>query len=270
MVTQELREYKTAVVGGRNFNNYYIAYNFLDLLVPKNNVVISGGANGADYIAECYAKFNNFQFKKYSADWEKYGKNAGFIRNKTIVNNADRLIAFHDGRSHGTLNSIMLALTKRIPVYIVRYDNSDLISPSPNVVHCKKTEYEVYVGRGENSIWGNPFDMKNEDERELVVHQFTDYLIKNKELLNKVGELTDKTLGCWCAPKLCHGDMLTWLTTNKTRWIPAPKIRFRRYVETPQCPYTVEMYWSIQPEDIELYCKELQLTPPEYTKYNVI
>jgi len=83
----------------------------------------------------------------------------------------------------------------------------------PRVVHCKKEEFDVYVGRG--SKWGNPYSHKVGTLAEHVVgsrseaiQKFEDYLLSNEELMESLSELKGKTLGCWCKPKSCHGDIL--------------------------------------------------------------
>lgn len=109
---------KLAIVGSRTFRDYDLLNSCLKNNVDKITVIISGGAKGADYLAEKFAKENNIPIKVFLPDWDKYGKSAGFIRNKQIVNEADSVIAFWDGVSKGTTHSIMLAeqLNKKIKV----------------------------------------------------------------------------------------------------------------------------------------------------------
>lgn len=57
----------------------------------------------------------------YYPDWDKYGKQAGFIRNRLIINDSDCVLVFWDLKSKGTLNSIQLATKKGIPVHIKRF-----------------------------------------------------------------------------------------------------------------------------------------------------
>ena len=78
------------------------------------------------------------------------------------------------------------------------------------VVHCKKEKYDVYIGRG--SKWGNPFVMRSEADRERVIEQFRKYLweqIKTGAITkDELRVLDGKRLGCFCAPKACHGDVI--------------------------------------------------------------
>jgi len=74
------------------------------------------------------------------------------------------------------------------------------------IVHCKKEKYDVYIGRG--SKWGNPFVIGKDGNREGVILKYKKYITNNQELINALPELKNKTLGCWCKPKACHGDVL--------------------------------------------------------------
>lgn len=77
------------------------------------------------------------------------------------------------------------------------------------VVHCKKDPYDIYIGRG--SKWGNPFCIGKDGDRTLVIKKYQEYLKNNPNLLKCLPELRGKTLGCWCSPQACHGDILAAL-----------------------------------------------------------
>ena len=74
------------------------------------------------------------------------------------------------------------------------------------VVHCKKEPYDVYIGRG--SKWGNPFVIGPDGTREDVMSKCEMYIMNNPYLIQCLPELIGKTVGCWCKPKPCHGDIL--------------------------------------------------------------
>lgn len=95
---------KVAVIGSRGFTNYDLLKNELDKYTIS--MIISGGAIGADKLAEKYAKENNIKTQIIYPDWNTYGRGAGLIRNKDIVNESDIVIAFWDGTSKGTKFSI--------------------------------------------------------------------------------------------------------------------------------------------------------------------
>lgn len=98
---------KLAIVGSRGFSNYEL----LKETLKKYNidVIVSGGAEGADSLAEKYALDNNIPLIIFLPDWKQKGKKAGFLRNIKIVEACDGLIAFWDGESRGTKHSIDLA-----------------------------------------------------------------------------------------------------------------------------------------------------------------
>lgn len=87
-----------------------------------------------------------------------------------------------------------------------------------SVVHCKRDAFDVYIGRP--SEWGNPFTHKQGTRaqfvvptREEAVAAYRSWLFKRVNdgeiSLEQLAALDGKTLGCWCAPLACHGDVLT-------------------------------------------------------------
>lgn len=82
----------------------------------------------------------------------------------------------------------------------------------PLVVHCKRDRYDVYIGRG--SKWGNPFRIGIDGTRDEVIDLYEQWLLDQPHLIAALGELTGKTLGCWCAPHDCHGEVLAPLAAR--------------------------------------------------------
>jgi len=79
------------------------------------------------------------------------------------------------------------------------------------VVHCKKSAYDVYIGRP--SKYGNPFAIGKDGTRAEVIEKYAQYAAKRftrEDLLF----LRGKVLGCWCAPRPCHGDVLAQLVNG--------------------------------------------------------
>lgn len=74
------------------------------------------------------------------------------------------------------------------------------------VVHCKKEAYDIYIGRP--SKWGNLFTIGKDGTREEVISKYEAYIMNRPDLIQALPELIGKTLGCWCKPKACHGDIL--------------------------------------------------------------
>ena len=87
------------------------------------------------------------------------------------------------------------------------------------VVHCKRNKYDIYIGRP--SKWGNPFLLGVHGNRDKVIDLYEKWLLgiikspNNKpppSLDDAKKELSGKVLGCYCAPKKCHGDILVKFT----------------------------------------------------------
>ena len=116
---------RVVIAGCRNYNNYDEAKVYIDFClsnVRKENdiIIVSGGASGADKMGERYAKENGFEVEQYPADWEKYGRSAGPIRNRQMAEVCDYVICFWDGKSRGTRSMIELAKKYGKPVKIKR------------------------------------------------------------------------------------------------------------------------------------------------------
>ena len=120
-----------AIIGSRNFTNYaqlrdvinqyFVSHQ--DAGYPKFtfDTIISGGAKGADDMGAKFAKINNIGLREYIPDWDKHGKSAGFIRNRNIINDSDFILAFWDGISKGTANSLSLAKKQKKPTLIIYF-----------------------------------------------------------------------------------------------------------------------------------------------------
>ncbi len=84
------------------------------------------------------------------------------------------------------------------------------------VVHCKREVFDVYIGRP--SEFGNPFRVMGENTRASAIEQFEAYARRavdtNPRARTAIASLYGKTLGCWCAPKACHGDVLLKLAAE--------------------------------------------------------
>ena len=66
---------------------------------------------------------------------------------------------------------------------------------------------DMYVKGSTQSKWYNPFTVKKHG-RSGCLKMYREYIESNQELLDQLSELEGKTLGCWCAPEACHGDIL--------------------------------------------------------------
>jgi len=84
------------------------------------DIIVSGGAKGADTYAKEYAVKNNITIVEYLPDYEQYGRKAPLMRNIQIVENCDFLIAFWNGVSRGTKFTIDYAIKREVPYKVVR------------------------------------------------------------------------------------------------------------------------------------------------------
>lgn len=119
---------KVIIAGTRDFNDYaFLKKNvdyFLQGINPNNEEIeiVSGNARGADKLGERYAKEHNLPVKLFPANWDKYGKQAGYLRNQEMANYADVLIAFWDEKSKGTKHMIDIAKKQDLTVIVVGYE----------------------------------------------------------------------------------------------------------------------------------------------------
>lgn len=102
---------KVVICGSRSFTDWYVFYLKVDPMLRSlglgNIEIVTGMAVGPDLNAADYAKINNMQLKMFPAQWDLYGRSAGFRRNADMMRYCldtpdRRLIAFWDGVSHGT------------------------------------------------------------------------------------------------------------------------------------------------------------------------
>lgn len=116
---------KTIVCGSRDFADYALLKRVLDkLLKPylgKGLVLLSGGASGADKLGERWAFENLVAYRVYHPAWAKCGKAAGMLRNQEMVDDADACVAFWDGRSKGTADTIRRAKAAKLKLKVIQY-----------------------------------------------------------------------------------------------------------------------------------------------------
>lgn len=117
---------KLIVAGGRDFVNTQVMITVLMDLVEKGKIdpnpeLVCGMARGADILAFRLWKSANMQIHVFRAEWDTYGKSAGFRRNKEMGEFADAAVCFWDGKSKGTKHMIDIMNRLNKPVYVVRY-----------------------------------------------------------------------------------------------------------------------------------------------------
>jgi hypothetical protein len=121
-----MKEFKLIVAGGRDFNDPELMDSAIRQVLaelPDDFVVsiVSGMAKGADKLGYEWAIENKCKVYKFYADWNQYGRRAGFLRNEEMSKVASGLLAFWDGSSTGTNHMIHLARSKDMYVKVVSY-----------------------------------------------------------------------------------------------------------------------------------------------------
>lgn len=111
---------KLAVIGSRGFTNYGLMCMLLDKL--DIDEIVSGGAGGADKLAERYAQEHDIKLNVIPANWDKFGKSAGYIRNSDIWNASTSGIAFWDSKSKGTKHSFDIVKKQKKNLLVVEYN----------------------------------------------------------------------------------------------------------------------------------------------------
>lgn len=118
------------IVGSRGYNDYAAFKAKCDaLLAGRTDIeIVTGGASGTDAMAGRYARELGYSLQVFPADWSRYGKRAGYVRNREmhsyISTHADRgVIAFWDGSSKGTAQSFALAREFDNPLRVIRIDS---------------------------------------------------------------------------------------------------------------------------------------------------
>lgn len=109
---------RIAVVGSREFVRLDDVRQFVQEQ-ERTTVIVSGGARGVDTAAVDEAKRLKMPYEIHLPDWNKHGRAAGAIRNRTIVESADEVVAFWDGISRGTKISIDIARATGKPLRII-------------------------------------------------------------------------------------------------------------------------------------------------------
>lgn len=114
---------KVIIAGSRDFSDYEKLKEVCDYMLSRQTDVeiVSGAARGADILGEQYAKEKGHSLKQFPAEWDKFGKRAGYLRNEDMAKYSDALIAFWDGKSKGTEHMISLAKKYNLKVKIHKF-----------------------------------------------------------------------------------------------------------------------------------------------------
>lgn len=121
--------FKLIIAGGRDFNDYHAmksAFAEFTEFTPDNTItIISGMAKGADTLGVRLAHEYNLELIQKPADWDRYGKSAGYRRNEEMAKIATHLLVAWDGQSKGTGHMIDLANEYHLIIKEINYDYSN-------------------------------------------------------------------------------------------------------------------------------------------------
>ena len=111
---------KVIVAGSRSIEEFSIVDEILNSIKKTVNIskVISGTARGVDKLGEKWAKENHIQIEHYPADWNKYGKSAGYRRNAEMAVMGDLLVCIWDGESRGSQHMYDCMVQLKKPTYL--------------------------------------------------------------------------------------------------------------------------------------------------------
>lgn len=109
---------KVIIAGSRNIEDPRLVEEAIRDSGFEVTTLVSGCAMGVDIVGIMWAEDHNIPILRFPANWSKYGRRAGFIRNKEMSEVGEALIAVWDGESNGTKNMISLMRAKNVPVYV--------------------------------------------------------------------------------------------------------------------------------------------------------
>lgn len=129
-----MKELRIIIAGSRDFNDYKLLKTSIRDILKNASLkdinkikIISGTARGADQLGERFAKQFKLEVIKFPADWDSFGKSAGYIRNEEMAKysvkngNYGMLVAFWDGESRGTKHMINLAKKHGLEVHVIKF-----------------------------------------------------------------------------------------------------------------------------------------------------
>ncbi len=111
---------RVIIAGSRTITDYKIVRRAISKCFWRNEIkeIVSGTAKGVDKLGELYANKYGLPIKRFPANWDMYGKSAGYIRNAAMMEYADGLIAIWDGQSKGTKNMLQIMRKSDKPVFV--------------------------------------------------------------------------------------------------------------------------------------------------------
>ena len=157
---------KIIICGGRHFNNFKALEIVMENILAEKHLdccdveIVSGHCEGADKLGERYAKENGCGLTIFKANWSRYGRSAGPIRNKEMIDyiktdESNLVVAFVSPNSVGTKNTIKLAKAANLEVYEIPYN-------------INEESYELYEGINRSSEGDFLIDWENNNPSDIV------------------------------------------------------------------------------------------------------
>ena len=115
--------FRVIIAGSRNFNDYEYLKKYMDFLLQnkKEVVILCGEARGADSLGKRYAQERGFPVQSFPADWQRFGRAAGPLRNRQMSACADACVVFWVGGSAGSANMIEEARRAGLALRVRRF-----------------------------------------------------------------------------------------------------------------------------------------------------
>lgn len=110
---------RTIIAGSRTITDQKVVDSACDNCGWRINTVVCGKARGVDTLGESYALRNGIPVTYYPAEWDRYGKSAGYKRNAQMAENAEALILIWDGKSKGSAMMLQIAERKGLRTHVV-------------------------------------------------------------------------------------------------------------------------------------------------------
>lgn len=258
------KPYKILVCGGRHFESYGLLKVVLGKLIEKFHMdiskseIVSGHCQGADMLGEKYAEKYNIPVKRFPADWEKYKRKAGPIRNKQMIDyisgfENNLVVAFTTVKTKGTRNTMTLAKKANVPVveipYVPMHDNR-LLTMELNCISAHDfLKYIEQVNQNETVI------------REMIARLQTDSIPYGAMYITPDGTVLDLS-----AFENGHADLWAYLDeripiTSYPQYDIVNYLRDKGWIKANTKEEYVETEYTPTEKQVQKICEILKLYP---------
>ncbi len=228
IVDYRIFEHRIIVAGSRGFDDYeYFSIVITELLKnKKGSVVFYSGMcpTGADALIVRFCKDNKKLYWPYPADWDRFGKGAGFIRNDLMATTATELVAFHDGVSPGTTHMIKKAKERSLRLKVIDISKLKVKQPTVKLFTIQVPKWRLAGAIGVKFIdttaksgvkafapdMENVLAYKNKTlSEEEYTRRYKDKLYNSRnqypKVWNHLKDFNSMAFGCYCPPgDFCH------------------------------------------------------------------